>query len=669
MSLPQLRLSARIYSGFAVPLVFAVALAAFGSYGLLTIESSVERMSALSANTMRSLQISKELEVMRRTALQYKVDGNDAALSEGVAAAERAVGLLDAAAAATRSAERQALYGEIKTGIGVYEALRERLIAAGREIAVERSKLFAGGDALSAAAAKMVDAARGNDSLPLALALSDLEKNIQAVRVANWRFLATHDPKGPAVFKAAVAKTDETIELMQQSDLPLDVLTALDPVRLALSNYSAGFQLLVSALARGDALFTSEMAPKIEQLQARTAAAEASLQSDFAAARDLSEKTITSTESIQQIMAAVALALGVLMAWLIGRAIAGPIRRTTGVLMEIAQGNKDVEIPYVHRRDEVGDNARAAQAFKESLIRIERVEAEQREADARAAAERTATMQRLAGDFEGAVGAIVETVSTASPELEAAAGTLTRTAETTQSLSTAVAAASGQASANVQSVASATDEMTSSVQEISRQVQESSRIAAEAVRQAERTDSRITELSQAAQRIGDVVKLITAIAEQTNLLALNATIEAARAGEAGKGFAVVAQEVKALAAQTAKATGDIAVQINGMQAATQESVGAIKEIGGTIGRIADIASAIAAAVEQQGAATAEIARNVQQAARGTDEVARNIGDVEQGAGETGSASAQVLSAAQSLAGESARLKTEVARFVATVRAA
>jgi methyl-accepting chemotaxis protein len=211
--------------------------------------------------------------------------------------------------------------------------------------------------------------------------------------------------------------------------------------------------------------------------------------------------------------------------------------------------------------------------------------------------------------------------------------------------------------------------MSSSVDEIAKRVHESSAIATEAVRQAEKTDARITELSNAASRIGDVVKLITAIAEQTNLLALNATIEAARAGDAGRGFAVVAQEVKALAAQTAKATDEIGTQIASMQAATQDSVGAIKEIGGTIGRISEIAGAIAAAVQEQGAATQEISRNVHQAAQGTTQVADNITDVSRGASETGTASAQVLGSAQSLARESGRLKSEVERFLHTVRAA
>ncbi|NVO14114.1 MAG: HAMP domain-containing protein [Rhodoplanes sp.] len=364
---------------------------------------------------------------------------------------------------------------------------------------------------------------------------------------------------------------------------------------------------------------------------------------------------------------AVALVLGFAMAQF---GIARPLSQLTAGMHELAGGNFDVVLAGVGRKDEIGQIAGAVEVFKVKAAEKARLEAaEKAQADQRAAADRKTAMHKLADDFESAVGEIIETVSSASTELEAAAGTLTRTAETTQQLSTTVASASEQASANVQSVASATNEMTSSVNEISRQVQESTRIAGEAVKQAEKTDARIGELSQAANRIGDVIKLITAIAEQTNLLALNATIEAARAGEAGKGFAVVAQEVKALAAQTGKATGDISTQIAGMQAATHDSVAAIKEIGGTIGRIAEIASSIAAAIEEQGAATAEIARNVQQASQGTTEVARNITDVSRGAGETGSASSQVLSSAQSLAGESNRLKLEVGKFLQTVRAA
>ena len=350
--------------------------------------------------------------------------------------------------------------------------------------------------------------------------------------------------------------------------------------------------------------------------------------------------------------------------------VARPMRALTVSMLDLAKGNFEVVLPGLGRKDEVGDIAGAVEQFKVVAAEKARAQADAKaEQDKLAAEQRRGDMQRLANDFESAVGGIIHTVSSASTELEAAAGTLTRTAESTQSLTTRVASASEEASTNVQSVASATEEMASSVSEISRQVQESARIASEAVSHARQTDERINSLSEAASRIGDVVDLINSIAGQTNLLALNATIEAARAGEAGRGFAVVASEVKALAEQTAKATSEISQQIGGIQAATNDSVTAIKEIGAIIVRISEISSTIASAIEEQGAATQEIARNVQSAASGTSEVASGISEVERGASETGSASSQVLTAAQELSGESNRLRLEVGKFLETVRAA
>jgi len=349
--------------------------------------------------------------------------------------------------------------------------------------------------------------------------------------------------------------------------------------------------------------------------------------------------------------------------------IGRPIKHIAGVLLQLANGARDFDIPYTGRGDEVGDAARAARSFRDNLVRLEKLEAEQKQAAARAVAERKGMVRDLADTFERAIGNIVGAVSSATTELESAAGTLTKNAEATQQLSTAVAVASAQASANVQSVASAIDEVGASIEEIGRQVQPSTKIAAEAVKQAEQTDARITELSRSASRIGDVVTLITTIAGQTNLLALNATIEAARAGEAGRGFAVVATEVKILATQTAKATEAIKTQIAEMQNTTKDSVAAIKEISVTIGRISEIAATITAAVDAQGAATQEIAHNVAQAAQGAAQVATNITDVNHDAGETGTASAKVLQAAQFLSGESRKLELEVENFIDTVRAA
>ena len=361
---------------------------------------------------------------------------------------------------------------------------------------------------------------------------------------------------------------------------------------------------------------------------------------------------------------------GIVVSFLVGRGISRPVVAMSKAMRELAAGNFGVQLPGLDRRDEVGQMAQAVGEFKVQAVAKAESETAEREAKSRElATARRAELHNLAEGFETAVGNIIENVGSASSELENSAVILTKSSAATQQLSTVVAAASEETSANVQSVASATEEMASSINEIGRQVVDSNRIANEAVDQAQKTDARIAELSLAASRIGDVTQLITTIAEQTNLLALNATIEAARAGDAGRGFAVVAQEVKALAAQTAKATSEISTQIAGIQAATHDLVVAIKEISGTIGRVSEIAAAIAAAIEQQGAATQEIARNVQQAAVGSTQVATSIADVNRGAGDTGSASSQVLSSAQLLSNENKRLKDEVAKFLATVRAA
>ena len=363
-----------------------------------------------------------------------------------------------------------------------------------------------------------------------------------------------------------------------------------------------------------------------------------------------------------------AIIAGIVVGFYLVQTVSHGIASIIKPMQELAKGDLGAEVTQRGEPTEIGAMADTLQVFKEALIA--KKEADELAAhDAEAKIERGRRVDNITRQFEATIGEIVQTVSSASTELEHSAGALSSTANRSQEISTAVAAASEEASTNVQSVASATEELSSSITEISRQVQESARMATEAVDQARMTNDRVGELSKAAARIGDVVELINTIAGQTNLLALNATIEAARAGEAGRGFAVVASEVKALAEQTAKATDEIGQQVSGIQAATQESVGAIRAISTTIERLSEISSAIAAAVEEQGAATQEISRNVQQASQGTQQVSSNVVDVQRGATETGTASTHVLSAAQSLASDSDRLKREVASFLESVRAA
>ncbi|AWK87357.1 methyl-accepting chemotaxis protein [Azospirillum thermophilum] len=461
----------------------------------------------------------------------------------------------------------------------------------------------------------------------------------------------------------------------------LDAARAVTEARGEADRFQAEFQRIMAqvadvqraALAQDDALalklMTGSVDAQIRKLSSDIAAytetvmtrldkisAEASGYVD-------SSYTLTLAVSLAGILVCLAVAL------LVARSgISRPIRRLSAAMEQLAGGDNSVEIEGHDRRDEVGAMARTVLVFKENAIAKQRMEAEQAEQKARAEAERKAMLNRMADQFESTVRTVVSQVSSAVTQVQGNARAMSAMAEQGEERATAVAAATQQASANVQTVATAAEEMSGSIAEIGQQIARSAQVAALAVGRAQAADRSIQSLASQAGTIGDVIKLITDIASQTNLLALNATIEAARAGEAGKGFAVVASEVKNLANQTAKATGDIAAQIGGMQQATGEAVQAIGEVGETIGQMNEITTTIASAIEEQDAATKEIARNVQQAAQGTEEVSLNIAGVEQAAQGTGKAAAELLDAADSLARQAATLSREVDGFITQVRA-
>ncbi|EHR04002.1 methyl-accepting chemotaxis protein [Bradyrhizobium sp. WSM471] len=381
------------------------------------------------------------------------------------------------------------------------------------------------------------------------------------------------------------------------------------------------------------------------------------------------ESMLAHTIESMAIAAGFAALLVMVLTLLVVRRVTKPLTSVTRSLTALAEGQSDVEIDCEDRADEIGEIARTVAVFRSNSQERARMRSEQAAASAAAAEQRKSDLRNFVEEFRGGVGGILDKVLTSSGEFERAARQLTDTARSTADLSARSAGASENASEHVRSAASASDELSQSISEITRRVQESNVISAEAVRQAEATDQRIAQLSEAGARIGDVVKLITSIAEQTNLLALNATIEAARAGDAGRGFAVVAQEVKTLAGQTAKATDEISNQIASMQLATEESVVAIKAISQTIERISGIAGSISAAVEQQKSATQNIVASVRAAVSGTADVAVNVRQAAEGANETGETSSRMFASAQALSGESLHLKAEVEGFLERVRAA
>jgi methyl-accepting chemotaxis protein len=665
----SLSVRTRIYFGFGTLLILSAGLAIFSVTQLGSIGSQVDRSTSLTTNTVRVLDSERLFESMRKHALRNQANWDEESPKGFAENAAEVRQLLTAAGTVTLSEERRRTYAEVMRRTDELSAEFGQLAKLTSGAKEERTALFGIGDEVTAATNRLVAAARASNDADVVAAAQTAESAVLLVRVANWRFLATHDPKGPATFITSHQKAGEALKALAAKNPPAAVAALIAPVQSALDSYAKSFTKLSGAILELNGLYEGKMRPLIADIFKVLDGAKISLVKDNTAAMEQARTLVGGSTTIQEVAATASALIGICLAFLIGRGIVNPITGMTAAMARLAGGDRNTEIPSRERGDEIGKMAGAVQVFKDNMIETERLRGQQAETEEQQAKQRKADMIKLADGFEGAVGEIIETVSAASTELEASAGTLTSTAARAQELTTMVAAASEEASTNVQSVASATEEMASSVNEISRQVQESARMANEAVDQARKTNDRVSELSKAAARIGDVVELINTIAGQTNLLALNATIEAARAGEAGRGFAVVASEVKALAEQTAKATGEIGQQISGIQAATQESVGAIKEISGTIERLSEISSTIAAAVEEQGAATQEISRNVQQASQGTRQVSSNITDVQRGASETGSASSQVLSSAQSLSTESNRLKLEVGKFLATVRAA
>lgn len=460
-----------------------------------------------------------------------------------------------------------------------------------------------------------------------------------------------------------------TQEMREEFKRLADILVKVEASQVQYANHAVE---AFKALGQGKQAPQGEFIAKIEHEQDEIIHELESALFQIGAFTANAMKTVDSHEKagivVLAVISAVSIVVGLVWAFVLVRSITRPVTAMTGVMGELAAGNKTIEIPGVGRRDEVGAMADAVQVFKENMIKAEQLAEAQRKEEL-ASMERAKRIEALTADFESDVSHRLQSVSTSSNQMEAVAQSLSASAEQTTQQASSVAAAAEQASVNVETVASAAEELTGSINEISRQVSQSSEISIQAVKDANQTNSQIEGLASAAGKIGDVLALISDIADQTNLLALNATIEAARAGEAGKGFAVVASEVKNLATQTAKATEEITGQITGIQNATSEAVISIRGITETISNINEIAATIAAAVEEQGAATMEIARNVEEAAGGTQEVSTTITGVSEAANITGKASNEVTQATASLNSEMQLLKGNVEKFLAEIKAA
>ncbi|MGH6776926.1 MAG: methyl-accepting chemotaxis protein [Bradyrhizobium sp.] len=663
-----LRFRGKVMAGFAVVLVISAVSLSIAYLGFVRVSAAVSayRDSVSEADFARG--IDRELVSYHSLVRIYVVTGNE---DDAKAAQTAGAGLkraIDDARSGTKEPARRKALSNLVGEFNSFSATFAKVVKVKRDSAeAAQYDLIPKGDLMRAKLQNIVSSASGAGLTAVALTTKNVLDQLQSVNAAAGKFVINSDLDMAARAQARLMFLKTDMDAISASND--DIKSSLKEIHGLLKEYRDSLTRLIGNVKKINLLLKG-MNAQAHAISGGAGALKADLVSEQKRLAAQSHSFIGQTQRLIIMLAAGGFLLGGVLALLLGRGISGPMIAMCRAMRELAGGHFEVVLPGLGRKDELGEMASAVEEFKmQAIAKAERDAAAQEEQNKETVAARRAELIRFADQFETAVGAIVSNVSASAVQLEQAAGTLTRTAETTQSLSGHVAGASEEAASNIQSVAAATEELSTSVDNIGKQVRESNRIAEAAVVQANQTDERIGKLSRAAQQIGDVVKLITAIAEQTNLLALNATIEAARAGDAGRGFAVVASEVKSLASQTARATDEISNHISGMQAATQESVAAIKEIGATIAQISDIASSIAGAVEQQGTATQEIARNVQHVAVGTQEAAANIVKVNRGATETGSASEEVLSSAKTLSGESTRLRAELDRFMGNIRAA
>lgn len=686
--LADIKVGTKILLGFSSILSLLVVVGGMAFFAFIDVAEGLDEYEHGSKTVISTQEVSGTFTDLRRAAANFRATGAENHYQQALAIEKDLVAKGKAALETTSDPKTREQIETIIKHVEEYDASFKKLhdlkIAEKKQVVeVIDPNGLKGRELFQALIASLTKA---GDSTAVAIANGALVELMQA-RIAVNRLMATGDKKIAKEIEHYLADLATAMKALDGRTKGAAYRGQFDDLNKTIAAFTAGYQRVHAIDDEVHSLMDVDM-PKLTQ---RIAAEVSELRDGMLKQLQVIQENTDHRVYVDKLLiVGVSLggvALGLVLAFLIGRGISRPIVAMTEAMETLAGGDKTVEIPATDRGDELGAMAGAVLVFKENMIKADalqaeqerlraereeqkkRAEAEEVERKKRAEAEKKAQMNKLADTFQSSVGAVVDTVSSASTQLQGSAHALSSTAEETNRQSTAVAAASEQATVNVRTVAAAAEELSASITEISQQVSQSSQMAQNAVTEANRADKMVQGLVASSQKIGEVLGLISDIAEQTNLLALNATIEAARAGDAGKGFAVVAAEVKNLANQTAKATEEIGGQISGIQNATKDAVTAIQGIGKNIAEINQVAGAIAAAIEEQSAATREIAENVQQASAGTSEVASNIVGVTKAAGETGQASSQVLESARELSKQADTLRNQVSSFIETVRAA
>lgn len=664
-----LSLRTLIFGGFGLVLIFLLALAATSLRGTNTISNDFTEYRQTARESLLINAANEALLRARLGVMQYRIDNSQERVDVVLTALDDLYTIKDDFRALDEDSARTAQFSELNALVDSYQTAFTQVVGLQDQRNVLVPELNAAGRDARSALSAIMESAYNDADAEAAYYGGLVQQHAMLARYYAEKFLLHNHADDQERTLSEIALANDSAQTLQA--------LLQDPGRRALlATYGEQWELfadrfgqLTETIAERNELKDNQLDAIGPQLASGYAEALLAVTNAQNTIGPRAATRINNTTGMMWIISAVALVLGGISALLVGRLIAGSIAGIVARMKDLAEGKLDIHIQGGDRKDELGDMARALVVFKDNAHEKVRLEAEQAELALSMEQEKRQAMQELADSFEMSVNEVVGAVSSASELMVSLAEKMSNSAGRAGERSIAVAAASEEASTNVETVAAASEEMSNSIAEVSQRIGQTATMTDEAARGADSTTHAVSKLATSAQTVGEVISLISAIAEQTNLLALNATIEAARAGEAGKGFAVVASEVKNLANQTAKATEQISAQIMGMQGETDAVVESIDKIGTMIQELNSTSSSIAAAVEEQHSATQEITRNTQQAADGTREVSSNITEISTAVQETGQAASEVLSASSQLANDAGRLRESVANFLKTVRAA